>query len=42
MDLFSAGDPVTVELMNLDVSTMKPQDALRKLRELKKKVEKKV
>jgi len=38
MDLFSAGDPVTVELMNLDVSTMKPQDALRKLRELKKKV----
>ena len=42
MDLFSAGDPVTVELMNLDVSAMKPQDALRKLRELKKKVEKKI
>ena len=42
MDLFSTGDPVTVELMNLDVSAMKPQDALRKLRELKKKVEKKI
>jgi DNA mismatch repair protein MutS len=42
MDLFSAGDPVTVELMNLDLSSMKPQDALRKLRELQKKVEKKV
>ncbi len=42
MDLFSVGDPVTVELMNLDVSAMKPQDALRKLRELKKKVEKKL
>jgi DNA mismatch repair protein MutS len=42
MDLFSAGDPVTVELMNLDLSAMKPQDALRKLRELKKRVEKKV
>ncbi len=41
MDLFSTGDPVTVELMNLDVSAMKPQDALRKLRELKKKVEQK-
>ncbi|HTZ17575.1 MAG TPA: DNA mismatch repair protein MutS [Dissulfurispiraceae bacterium] len=42
MDLFSAGDPVTVELMNLDISAMKPQDALRKLKELKKKVEKKL
>lgn len=42
MDLFSAGDPVTVELMNLDISSMKPQDALRKLKELKKKVEKKL
>ncbi len=42
MDLFSAGDPVTVELMNLDLSAMKPQDALRKLKELKKKVEKKL
>jgi len=41
MDLFSTGDPVTVELMNLDVSSMKPQDALRKLKELKKRVEKK-
>ncbi len=40
MDLFSTGDPVTVELMNLDISSMKPQDALRKLRELKKRVEK--
>ena len=42
MDLFSSGDPVTVELMNLDVSSMRPQDALRKLKELKKKVEKKL
>jgi DNA mismatch repair protein MutS len=41
MDLFVTGDPVTVELMNLDLSTLKPQDALRKLRELKKKAEKK-
>ncbi|HMK61795.1 MAG TPA: DNA mismatch repair protein MutS [Dissulfurispiraceae bacterium] len=41
MDLFSAGDPVTVELMNLDVSSLKPQDALRKLKELKKKAERK-
>jgi len=41
MDLFSSGDPVTVELINLDVSSLKPQDALRKLKELKKKAEKK-
>jgi DNA mismatch repair protein MutS len=40
MDLFAAGDPVTVELQNLDLGSMKPQDALRKLRELKKKAEK--
>jgi DNA mismatch repair protein MutS len=40
MDLFAAGDPVTVELTNLDLGSMKPQDALRKLRELKKKAEK--
>ncbi|MGO9951533.1 MAG: DNA mismatch repair protein MutS [Dissulfurispiraceae bacterium] len=42
MDLFSAGDPVTVELMNLDMRSMNAQDALRKLKELKKKVEKKL
>jgi DNA mismatch repair protein MutS len=42
MDLFVTGDPVTVELMNLDLSTLKPQDALRKLKELKKKAEKKI
>jgi DNA mismatch repair protein MutS len=42
MDLFAAGDTVTVELMNLDISSLKPQDAMRKLRELKKKAEKKV
>jgi DNA mismatch repair protein MutS len=42
MDLFAAGDPVTVELMNLDISSLKPQDAMRKLRELKKKAEKKL
>jgi DNA mismatch repair protein MutS len=41
MDLFSTGDPITVELMNLDISSMKPQDALRKLKELKKRAEKK-
>jgi DNA mismatch repair protein MutS len=40
MDLFASGDPVTVELQNLDLDSMKPQDALRKLRELKKKAEK--
>jgi DNA mismatch repair protein MutS len=40
MDLFAAGDPVTVELQNLDLGSMKPQDALRKLRELKRKAEK--
>jgi DNA mismatch repair protein MutS len=42
MDLFAAGDPVTVELINLDISSLKPQDAMRKLRELKKKAEKKI
>jgi DNA mismatch repair protein MutS len=40
MDLFTAGDPVTVELISMDLSSMKPQDAMRKLRELKKKAEK--
>jgi DNA mismatch repair protein MutS len=40
MDLFAAGDSVTIELANLDLGSMKPQDALRKLKELKKKAEK--
>ena len=40
MDLFVSGDPVTVELIGLDLHSMKPQDALRKLKELKRKAEK--
>jgi DNA mismatch repair protein MutS len=40
MDLFFSGDPVTLELINLDLQSMKPQDALRKLKELKRKAEK--
>ncbi len=40
MDLFVSGDPVTVELIGLDLQSMKPQDAFRKLRELKRKAEK--
>jgi DNA mismatch repair protein MutS len=40
MDLFVAGDPISVELLSMDLHGMKPQDALRKLKELKRRVEK--
>ncbi|KAF0181043.1 MAG: DNA mismatch repair protein MutS [Nitrospirae bacterium] len=39
MDLFFAGDPVARELLQLDVETLSPQKALRKLKELKKLAE---
>ncbi|MGO9613542.1 MAG: DNA mismatch repair protein MutS [Dissulfurispiraceae bacterium] len=39
MDLFFAGDPVMVELARLDIDALTPQKALRKLKELKKRVE---
>lgn len=39
MDLFATGDPIALELLNLDVETLTPQKALKKLMELKKKAE---
>ncbi len=37
MDLFFSGDPVTLELLSLDMASLTPQKALKKLEELKKK-----
>lgn len=39
MDLFFAGDPIKLELLNLDIENLTPQKALKKLKELKKKAE---
>ncbi|MDI6802065.1 MAG: DNA mismatch repair protein MutS [Thermodesulfovibrionales bacterium] len=39
MDLFFTGDPVTRELLGIDMETITPQNALKKLMELKKKAE---
>ncbi|MCL4491129.1 MAG: DNA mismatch repair protein MutS [Nitrospirae bacterium] len=39
MDLFFTGDPITSELLNLDLESLTPQKALKKLAELKKKAE---
>jgi DNA mismatch repair protein MutS len=39
MDLFFTGDPVTRELLSLDIDSLTPQKALKKLGELKKKAE---
>lgn len=39
MDLFFAGDPIKLELLNLDTENLTPQKALKKLIELKKKAE---
>jgi DNA mismatch repair protein MutS len=39
MDLFFTGDPVIRELLSLDVDSLTPQKALKKLGELKKKAE---
>jgi DNA mismatch repair protein MutS len=39
MDLFFAGDPITRELLSLDIENLTPQKALKKLAELKKKAE---
>ncbi|MBF0559049.1 MAG: DNA mismatch repair protein MutS [Nitrospirae bacterium] len=39
MDLFFTGDPVTAELLSLDVDSLSPQKALKKLLELRKKAE---
>lgn len=39
MDLFFAGDPVTLELLSLNVDSLSPQKALKKLVDLKKKAE---
>ncbi|MFZ5996421.1 MAG: DNA mismatch repair protein MutS [Nitrospirota bacterium] len=39
MDLFTTGDPVTQELLMIDMETMTPQKALKTLAALKKKAE---
>lgn len=39
MDLFFAGDPISRELLQLDVDSISPQKALKKLKELKKLAE---
>ncbi len=39
MDLFFAGDPITHELLSLDIENLTPQKALKKLAELRKKAE---
>ncbi len=39
MNLFFSEDPVTAELLNLDLNSVTPQKALKKLAELKKKAE---
>jgi DNA mismatch repair protein MutS len=39
MDLFFAGDPITRELLSLDIENLTPQKALKKLAELRKKAE---
>jgi DNA mismatch repair protein MutS len=39
MDLFFAGDPITRELLSLDIENLTPQKALKKLMEMKKKAE---
>ncbi len=39
MDLFSTGDPIATEIRSLDTERLTPQKALKKLIELKKKLE---
>jgi DNA mismatch repair protein MutS len=39
MDLFFSGDPITLELLNLNIENLSPQKALKKLKELRKKAE---
>lgn len=39
MDLFFSGDPITLELLNLNIDNLSPQKALKKLKELRKKAE---
>jgi len=39
MDLFFAGDPITRELLSLDIENLTPQKAFKKLIELRKKAE---
>lgn len=39
MDLFFAGDPITLELLSINMEDMTPQKALKKLRELKEKAD---
>lgn len=39
MDLFFTGDPITMELLNLDMENLTPQKALKKLKELREKAE---
>lgn len=39
MDLFFSGDPITLELLNIDIKNLTPQKALKKLNELRKKAE---
>ncbi len=42
MDLFFAGDPITIELLSLNVENITPQKALKKLKMLKEKAERSV
>ncbi|MBF0329386.1 MAG: DNA mismatch repair protein MutS [Nitrospirae bacterium] len=39
MDLFAVADPLTNELLNIDISNLTPQKALKKLADLRKKAE---
>ncbi|TAN41837.1 MAG: DNA mismatch repair protein MutS [Nitrospirae bacterium] len=39
MDLFAGADPLTNELLNIDISNITPQKALKKLADLRKKAE---
>jgi DNA mismatch repair protein MutS len=39
MDLFFSGDPIAVELLKVDVNSLTPQKAIKKLIELKRKAE---
>ncbi len=39
LNLFLSGDSVTVELLNMDLDSISPQKALKKLKELKEKAE---
>jgi DNA mismatch repair protein MutS len=39
MDLFFEGDPIVMELLSLDIRSLTPQKALKRLVELRKKAE---